>query len=169
MTSHEFIKKWRESINYLGLPSVGIHVGWDLIPSDSKVEQLSGKDAWNKIYSFIPSWFKTPKTFRQLVENKDSDYQQIVKEETENGKLEYYRSGGIKEPFFPAFSNEDGSFILLGDGNHRFFDCAHLISAENLDLDSDTSLTNLDIIYLKNFDEVMKVAQIWDSYKAISD
>lgn len=169
MTTDEFIKKWRESTNHLDLPSVGIHVGWDLIPSGSKVEQLSDKSAWNKIYGFIPSWFKNPKTFKQLTDSGDSDYQQIIKEETDNGKLEYYRSRGIKEPFFPAFSNEDGSFVLLGDGNHRFLDCAHLISTESLDLESDLSLTTLDIIYLKNFDEVMKPGEIWDSYKAGHD
>ena len=169
MTADEFIKKWRPSTNYLGLPSVGIHVGWDLVMLESNVEQLRGKDAWLKIYNFTPSWFKTPKTFKQLVESKDSDYQQIINEETANGKLDYYRNGGIKEPFFPAFANEDGSFVLLGDGNHRFFDCAHLISTEKIDLESDISKTTLEIIYLNNFNDVMKVSDIWKSFSINKD
>jgi hypothetical protein len=164
MNANNFIDKWRKSTNYLNLPSVGIHVGWDIIPSDSKVEQLSGLDAWERMHKFTPSWFKKPKTFQQLIDSKDSDYQQIVKEETDNGKIEYYKVKGLKEPHFCAFANKDGTFVLLGDGNHRFLDCLHLIHEHKISLDSDSVNTTLDIIYLENFDEVMLPTNTWPNY-----
>ncbi|MFA4880009.1 MAG: hypothetical protein WC650_00095 [Candidatus Doudnabacteria bacterium] len=159
MTSEEFINKWRYSLNNSGLPAVGIHVDWDIIPVNSKVKSFSGKEAWEKIYNCTPPWFKTPQTFKGLVNTKNTDYLQIVREETENGKIEYYRQNGLQEPFFCAFANEQGSFILLGDGNHRFFNCVHLINNENRNFDKDLERTALDIIYLTNFVEIM--GNIW--------
>ncbi len=167
MTATIFINKWRNSINYLGLPSVGIHVGWDVIPMDSKVEIFSGEDAWKKIYKCTPPWFKSPKIFQQLVDVKDSDYLQIVKEETENGKIEYYRRNGLREPFFCAFTNQQGSFMMLGDGNHRFLDCLYLIHDENRNFDKNIQNTTLDIIYLANLDDVLKLNDIWGNWTEI--
>ena len=164
MTAADFIQKWQNSINYLGLPSVGIHVGWDIIPADSKVDRLSGEEAWNKIYSCTPPWFKTPKNFRQLVDAKDADYSQIVKEETDNGKIEYYRQKGLQEPLFCAFATEDGSFMLLGDGNHRFLDCIHLIHDKNHNFNKDLTNTTLDVIYLANFNDVVRPDNIWANW-----
>ncbi len=161
MTTEEFIKKWRYSINHLGFPSVGIHVGWDIIPVDSKVESFSGKEAWEKIYGCTPPWFKTTQTFNELINIKNADYLQIVQEETGNGKIDYYRQNGLKEPFFCGFANQEGSFILLGDGNHRFLDCLYLIHDQNHNLDEDLKRTELDIVYLSNFDEVMRPDNIW--------
>lgn len=161
MTATDFIQKWRNSLNYLGKPSIGIHVGWDIIPTDSKVESFSGKKAWDKIYDCIPPWFKTPQTFKQLIDAKNSDYLQIVREETENGKIEYYRQNGLQEPFFCAFANKDGSFMLLGDGNHRFLDCIHLIDKKIKNLDNDIEKASIDIIYLSNFIDVLRTDLIW--------
>lgn len=161
MNAADFTNKWRNSINYLNLPSVGIHVGWDLIPHDSKVETLAGKEAWVKIYSFTPPWFKMPQTFQQLVDTRNQDYRQIVKEETENGKIDYYRQNSLQEPFFCAFSNVEGSFTLLGDGNHRFLDCLYLIHEEKYNFDKYIQNIALDIIRLDNFDEVMMINNIW--------
>lgn len=163
MTANEFIIKWQTAINYLGLRSVGINVRWDKISLNSVVNQFSGKNAWNKLYTFTPPWFKTPKTFQYLIDNKDSDYQQIVTEETSNGKIEYYRKNGLMEPFFCAFANKDGSFVLLGDGNHRFLDCLHLIHEKNVNLKSDIDRSTLDIIYLDNFNFVTEPVNIWGS------
>jgi len=161
MSSDEFINKWKNSINHLNRPSVGIHVSWDSIPEDSKVEQLLGKEAWDRTYGFTPPWFKKPKTFQQLTESRDSDYQQIVNEETVNGKIDYYKTNGLKEPYFCAFGNKDGSFVLLGDGNHRFLDCLHLIHEQGVNLDSDIGKMTLDIIYLDNFEDILAIKNIW--------
>ncbi len=161
MTASEFIQKWRNAKNYLGLPSVGIHVGWDIIPMDSKVDVLSGNAAWKRIYECTPPWFKKPKSFQQLVDAKDSDYLQIVKEETENGKIDYYSKNGLKEPFFCAFANKDGSFTILGDGNHRFLDSIYLIHDQNHNLDEDLKKVTLEIIYLVTFEEVLLPDKIW--------
>lgn len=161
MTGKEFIKKWETALNYLGYRSVGINVRWPLISLDSKVEELTGKEAWDKLYSFTPPWFKTPKTFQYLVDSRDSDYKQIVKEETDNGKIEYYRKNGLTEPHFCAFANKDGSFVLLGDGNHRFLDCLHLIHEENINLEADIERCTLEIIYLDNFNDVLEPVNIW--------
>lgn len=164
MKAVDYITKWRNSINYLNLPSVGIHVGWDLISHDSKVIILAGNEAWAKIYSFTPPWFKTPQTFQPLVDTKNLDYMDIVKAETNNGKIDYYRQNGLQEPFFCAFSNLNGSFTLLGDGNHRFLDCLHLIHEESRNFDKYIQNTQLDIVYLDNFDEVMKTNEIWSNW-----
>lgn len=161
MKTQDFINKWRYAINYLNRPAVGIHVGWDIIPQDSRVEVMTGKEAWEKIYSFTPPWFQTPQTFQQLVDAKNQDFMQIVGEETGNGKIEYYRKNGLQEPHFCAFSNQDGSFTLLGDGNHRFLDCLYLIHEENRNFDNDLQNTTLDIIYLENLPEVLKTNNIW--------
>lgn len=165
MTATEFINRWRNSINYLGFPSVGIHVGWDLIPTNSRVERLIGEEAWKKIYSFTPPWFKTPQTFQHLVDTKNADYSQIVKEETDNGKLEYYRKNGLTDTSFCAFSNHDGSFVLLGDGSHRFLDCAYLIDVEKPSFAPETEKTSVDIIYLNNFDQVIEPIKVWPTWK----
>jgi|SRR3989344_2191343 len=167
MTATDFINKWRSSLNYLNLPSVGIHVGWDIIPTNSRVETLSGKDAWKKIYSCTPPWFKIPQTFKELVGTKNADYLQIVQEETNNGKIEYYRQNGLQEPFFCAFANQDGSFLLLGDGNHRFLDSIYLLHDENRDFDEATQKATLDIIYLINFDDVLRPDNIWANWTEI--
>lgn len=165
MTATEFCKKWRSAINYLGLPAVGIHVNWEQIPGDSLVKQLFGREAWEQLYKFAPPWFKEPKTFRNLINSKDSDCLQIVKEETENGKLEYYRKNGLTDSSFCAFSNHDGSFVLLGDGNHRFLDCAYLIDVEEQNFSSEIEKTGLDIIYLNNFEQVIEPVKIWPTWK----
>lgn len=161
MTAQEFINKWKNSLNYLNLPTVGIHVGWDIIPLDSRVENLSDDEAWKKIYTCTPPWFKVPKTFKELVESRDADFNQIVKDETDNGKIEYYRQNGLSEPFFCAFATADGSFKLLGDGNHRFLDCLYLIHEEKKDFNSDIQNTALDVIYLQNFNQVLLPDNIW--------
>ena len=161
MTAQEFVNKWKNSLNYLNLPTVGIHIDWDIIPLDSKVENLSGSEAWKKIYNCTPPWFKTPKTFKELVESRDPDFNQIVKEETDNGKIEYYRQNGLAEPVFCAFANTDGSFKMLGDGNHRFLDCLYLIYEEKKDFNNDIQNTVLDVIYLENFDQVLLPENIW--------
>lgn len=161
MTAEEFINKWKNSLNYLNLPTVGIHVGWDKIALESRVENLSGKEAWDKLYYCSPPWFKTPKTFKELIESRDSDFNQIIKEETANTKVEYYRQNGLHEPFFCSFANANGSFNLLGDGNHRFLDCLYLIHEEKKDFNDDIQNAVLDIIYLKNFDQVLLTDNIW--------
>lgn len=145
----------------MGLPTIGIHVGWDIIPLDSKVETISEKTAWETLLRSTPPWFKTPQTFNQLRESQNSDYQQIVKEETENGKVDYYRSNGLEEPYFCIFANIDGSFMLLGDGNHRLLDCIHLINAEKKNFDMNFEKTQIDIIYLTNFEQVLIPNVIW--------
>lgn len=162
MTAEEFIQKWKNSINYLGLPSVGIHVGWDLIDLNSQVKTLSGQETWNLLYACKPPWFKKPQTFRELVATKNSDYLQIVTEETNNGKIEYYRHNGLKEPVFCAFAKQDGSSMLLGDGNHRFFDCIYLIDTEKRNFDSDIEKTTVDVVYLSNFVDVLQTNIIWN-------
>lgn len=161
MTTQEFISKWHSSINHLGLPTIGIRVGWDIIPADSKVKTISGKDAWNTILESTPPWFKKPQTFNQLRESKNSDYLQIIKEETENGKIEYYRTKGLQEPHFCIFANNQGDFMLLVDGNHRFLNCIYLQSNEKISFDSGMVATTLDIIYLPNFDDVIRPDLIW--------
>lgn len=161
MTAEEFIKKWRYSINHLGFPSVGIHVDWNIIPTDSKVESLSGKEAWEKIYNCTPPWFKTPQTFKELVTSKNADYLQIVQEEIGNGKIEYYHQNGLQEPYFCAFARPNGSFLLLGDGNHRFLDCIYLIHDQNHNFDEDIKRASIDIIFLPNLVDVLRPDVIW--------
>lgn len=161
MTAAEFISKWRSAINHLGRPTIGIHVGWNIISMDSKVETFSGEEAWEKVLKSTPPWFKIPQTFKELKDYQNSDYNQIVKEETENGKIEYYRTNGLREPNFCIFANTNGSFMLLGDGNHRFLDCLYLMIAEKKNFDSAITNTTLDIIYLSNFDEAMRPDLIW--------
>ena len=142
------------------MPSVGIHVSWDLIGNSSRAECLSGTEAWSKIYNFYTPWFKEPKTFSYLFENKDSDYLQIIGEEKDNGKIEYYKNVGLLEPNFCAFGNTEGTFILLGDGNHRFIDCNHLIF-EGASFEKYIINTTLDILYLSDFEEVIVPGNIW--------
>lgn len=165
MTVEEFIQKWQNCRNYLGLPSVGIHVGWNLINLDSQVKTLSGQEAWNLLYACTPPWFKKPQTFRELVTTKNADYLQIVREETDNGKIEYYRKNGLIDTSFCAFGNQAGSFVLLGDGNHRFLDCAYLIDEERYNFTPQIEKTSVDIIYLKNFDQVIEPIKIWPTWK----
>ncbi len=161
MTAEEFIKKWRHLINYLGFPSVGIHVGWDIIPVDSKVESFSGKEAWEKIYNCTPPWFETPKTFRQLIDGNGTNYRSEILKEIINGKIQRFAIQGLEDPIFCAFANQDGSFILLGDGNHRFLDCSFLMNLGK-DFSNDIGKTELDIIYLEKFEEVLKPEEkIW--------
>lgn len=161
MTTEEFILKWRSPINHLGFPTVGIHVGWELIPLDSKVKTFLGKGAWEIVLKNTPPWFKKPQTFNELSKNQNSDYQQIVKEETENGKIEYYRTHGLKEPHFCSFANIDKTFMLLGDGNHRLLDCLHLINKESKKFDKEIAGATIDIIYLSNFTDVLRPDLIW--------
>ena len=163
MDALQFIVKWRASRNYLGLPSVGIHVSWDQIPLDSRIEQLVGQNAWDRLYDFTPPWFQEPKTFHRLISTSDPDYLAIVQEETNNGKLELYRNDGLRNPFFCAFANHDGSFGILGDGNHRFVDCTYLIDQQARDFASDLSRCTLDVIYVANFDRVLSPVNIWPS------
>lgn len=158
MTAKNFIKKWRYIRNHHGLPAVGIHVDWEKIPLKSEVDTFRGKKAWEKLYICTPPWFESPKTFKQLAGNKDVDYLQIAEEETKNRKIECYRKNGLQDTSFCAFTNHKGSFILLGDGNHRFFDCLYLIGEENQRFDEDIKRKELDVIYLSNFDEVMRWA-----------
>lgn len=165
MTATEFCKKWRSAINYLGFPAVGIHVNWEQIPEDALVKQLFGKEAWDRLYGFTPPWFKKPKTFRNLISSRDSDCLQIVKEETNNGKLEYYRKSGLTDTSFCAFADNDSSFVLLGDGNHRFLDCAYLIDEKKRNFAQEIKETNVDIIYLNNFDQVIEPTNIWPTWK----
>lgn len=165
MAATDFINRWRNSINYLKLPSVGIHVNWEQIPEDSLVKHLFGKGAWEQLYKFSPPWFKEPKTFRDLINSKDSDCLQIVKEETDNGKLEYYRKNGLTDASFCAFGSHNSSFVLLGDGNHRFLDCAYLIDVEKLSFAPEIEKTSVDIIYLNNFDQVIEPIKIWPTWK----
>ncbi len=165
MTATEFCKKWRSVINYLGLPAIGIHVNWEQIPVDSSVKQVFGKRAWEQLYKFTPPWFKEPKTFGDLITSKDSDCLQIVKEETDNGKLDYYRKNGLTDTSFCAFSNHDGSFVLLGDGNHRFLDCAYLIEVEKRSFAPEIEKTSVDIVYLDNFDQIIEPIKIWPAWK----
>ena len=165
MTADEFCKKWKSTINYLGLPAVGIHVNWEQISGDSVVKQLFGKEAWKQIYKFTPPWFLKPKTFRDLINSKDSDCLQIVKEETDNGKIEYYKKNGLTDTLLCAFGNYNGSFVLLGDGNHRFLDCAYLINTEKHNFTLKIEKTNIDIIYLNNFDQVIEPIKIWATWK----
>lgn len=161
MNAKDFIEKWSKLKNHLGLPAVGIHVNWNLIDLGSEVKTFSGKSAWETIYQSVPPWFKTPQTFRNLASSKNQDYMQIVSEETGNGKIGYYRRNGLKEPLFCAFAKQDESFILLGDGNHRFFDCIYLIDTEKRDFDSDIAKATVDVIYLSNFTDVLRTNIIW--------
>ena len=161
MNAEEFISKWRPAINHLGLQTVGIHVGWNIIQLDSKVEAFSGEEAWEKVLKSTPPWFKIPQTFQDLKDSQNSDYQQIAQEEIDNGKIEYYRTNGLQDPYFCAFAKGDGTFLLLGDGNHRLLDCLYLMKAEKRNFDSAIAKTTVDIIYLSNFDEVMRPDLIW--------
>ena len=68
---------------------------------------------------------------------------------------------GLQEPNFCIFANNDGTFMLLGDGNHRFLDCIYLMTAEEKIFDSEIANTALDVIYLSNFDDVMRPDLIW--------
>lgn len=161
MTAREFIQKWSKAINYLGLPSVGIHKNWGKIPENSRVHQFYGNDAWNRIYDTTPPWFETPKTFRQLIDNKDTNYRSEILKEIINGKIRRFATQGLEDSIFCAFANQDGSFILLGDGNHRFLDCSFLVNLGK-DFSNDIDKTKLDIIYLENFEEVLEPEErIW--------
>lgn len=162
MNAQDFIQKWRYSRNHLNLPSVGIHVDWNSMGLDSQVKTFSGQEAWKMLHQCVPPWFKTSQTFSELVTTKNSDYQQIVREETDNGKIEYYRRNGLKEPAFCVFAKQDGSFMLLGDGNHRFFDCIYLIDTEKRNFDGDIEKTMVDVIYLLNFADVLRTNIIWN-------
>lgn len=164
MKAFDFCEKWSSAINDLGLRAVGIHVNWEQIPEGSSVKQLLGKEAWEQIYVFTPPWFKVPKTFRNLIDSKDTDCLQIVEEETDSGKLEHFRTNGLTESSFCAFSNHNFSFVLLGDGNHRFIDCAYLIDVEKRDFTKDLGKISLDIIYLDNFDQVIEPTKIWPTW-----
>jgi len=161
MTAGEFIQKWQNSRNYLGLPSVGIHVDWNLINLNSLVKTYSGQDGWNLLYTCTAPWFKKPQTFKELINTKNADCLQIIQEETDNHKIEYYQRNGLKEPFFCAFAKQDGSFILLGDGNHRFLDCIYLIDHQYHDFGDDIKKTSVDVIYLTNFVDVLRTDLIW--------
>ncbi len=161
MTAKDFIDKWRYSINHLNLPSIGIHVDWDNIPNNANVQTFYAEEAWEKLYSCTPPWFKVPQTFKQLTKTKNDDYMQIVREETDNGKISYYRKNGLQEPFFCAFANSSGSFILLGDGNHRLLDSLHLIHNEGQNFNKDIKRSVIDIIYLENFADVLLPENIW--------
>lgn len=161
MTANEFIQKWSNAINYLGLPSVGIHKNWNKITQESIVRQFQGNDAWEKIYETTPPWYKAPKTFKELINDNDINYRKEIINEIINGKIQRFAIQGLGDPMFCAFANHDGSFILLGDGNHRFLDCSFL---KNLgkDFSDDISKTSLDIIYLENFEEVLEPEErIW--------
>lgn len=162
MTADEFINKWMSAINYLQLPTVGIHVGWDRIPRDSNVSQFTGLEAWNKIYSFTPPWFQAPKTFQQLIDDFDSNYKSEIVKEIANGKMQRFASQGLADPHFCAFTDPSESIIILGDGNHRFLNCSYLMNLGK-DLSNDIARTELDIIYLSNFEEIMRTTNIWNS------
>lgn len=164
MSAVDFIEKWRLAKNYLGKPSVGIHVGWDQIPQDSEVKQLSGEEAWEKIYEFTPPWFKKPTTFKDLFKSKNSDYQQIVKEETDNGKINYYKTKGLTDTSFCAFSNPEESLVILGDGNHRLFDCVYLIE-KGYNFLPEIEKVTIDLLLLRNFDQVLQINIIWQNFE----
>ena len=149
----------------MGLSAVGIHVNWEQIRADSSVKQVIGERAWERLYKFTPPWFKEPKTFRDLINRKDSDCLQIVKEETDNGKLEYYRKNGLTDTSFCAFGNHNCSFVLLGDGNHRFLDCAYLIDTDKRNFAPEIEKTSVDIVRLDNFDQVIEPTKIWPNWK----
>lgn len=160
MSAEEFIKKWVSAINYLGLPSVGIHRNWDKIEAGSKVIQYSGRDAWNKIFDFTTPWFKNPKTFKYIINNNDPDYRGIVLEEIINGKIQRMATQGLPDPQFCAFADSVERITILGDGNHRFLNCNFLISLGR-NFDSDINNTELDVIRLDNFNEVIEPQKIW--------
>lgn len=161
MTATEFISKWSTAINYLGLPSVGIHKNWEKIPANSRVTQFYGTDAWNRLYHTIPPWYESPKKFRQLIYENDSNYRGEILMEIANGKMQRFATQGLDDPKFCAFANQDGSFILLGDGNHRFLDCSFLMNLGK-DFSNDILNAELDVIYLENFENVLEPEEkIW--------
>ncbi len=130
---------------------------------DSKVITYFGVEAWDNLLKSSPPWFKTPQSFQHLIHLKNSDYMQIVREETENIKIDYYRKNGLTDQSFCGFSTVGGSFTLLGDGNHRFLDCLHIISEGSRNFENDIKRVSFDVIYLVNFPDVLRPDSIWKS------
>lgn len=160
MAGQDFVNKWKNSINYLNLPTVGIHVSWNLIAASSRVVELQSEEAWRQIYKFTPPWFKSPKTFGELIDKAGQDYKAIVLEEILNGKIARMTDRGLEDPNFCAFAGTSSELVILGDGNHRFLNCNFLMWLGK-DFDSDIQNTKLDVIHLDNFEEVIKPQTIW--------
>lgn len=163
MTAGDFVKKWRTLQDTDFSRLVGIEVKWDSIKPSSRVISYHGRDAWNKIYDFTPPWYvpSERKTFREMVDLKTSNYLNEIdmeKNKKSENKFEFIKKVGLKyplEPVFLVFSNSSGTKGVLGDGCHRFLVASYLINVEKLNLASDINKTDLDIICLDNFEQVI--------------
>lgn len=157
MTAQEFIKKWTNMWDLDGTPAVGIVINWKRIPLNSKVIQLLGRGAWNKIYQFSPPWdFGTNirKPLRHWIDTKCPNYLQLIVDETNNGKMQFYQNNGLTYFDFCVFANTSDKGVL-GDGNHRFLICDYLKS-KGKDFSKDIERCRLEILYLENLEEVIE-------------
>lgn len=161
MTASEFKDKWQNLVDTDLTPLVGIVVDWNCITSDAKVINYYGKGAWQKIYDFTPPWYEKEnrRPFKEFTGT--SNYLKEIcmeKEKQTFNKFEFIREHGLKNPLTPlflAFSDISGKQGVLGDGCHRFLVADFLIREEKLNLDEDINKTQLDVICLKNFEDVI--------------
>lgn len=162
MNADEFIKKWEDKLDTDDTPLVGVDKNWDKIKDDSLVIQFKGEEAWQKIYKFTPPWYaygmRLP--FRDLIDSS-REYQNEIKrekEKKEQNKFDYILKYGLSGPLSPtfiAFADLTGSRGVLGDGCHRFLVADFVIRDKMRDLSEDIKRTEIDIICLENFSEVL--------------
>ncbi len=163
MKASEFVNKWRGQKDSDGTPLVGIVVYWQNIKPDSKIIQLLGERAWERIYDFTPPWYAKEKRlpFKDFIKRRRQEYQDEIsmeKGKVEHNKFEYIKKYGLTHPLsarFVAFAEPTGFKGVLGDGNHRFLVADSLIQSNDIDFTRDIKGVELDIICLRNFNEVI--------------
>jgi len=163
MIAEEFVNKWLNLQNTDFSKRVGISVNWPAIKSESPVLNFYGQEGWKKVYDFTPPWYeKTERSsFKDLILGRSNNYLgeiEMEKKKKENNKFEFVKKHGLiypLEPKFLAFSDGSGLRGVLGDGCHRFLVANYLINDENFNLVSDLDKTELDIICLDNFEQVI--------------
>lgn len=155
MTANDFMNKWKDEKDPDGTPMVGIVVHWEKISPQSRVVQLLGQEAWQRMLEYAPPWHNAGvvKPFKQWIGSEA--YMEEIERERQAGKLEYYENNGLEYPFFCVFATGDGLRGVVGDGNHRFLNCEFL-EGQGKDFSQDIARCTLDVLYLPNLSEVIQ-------------
>lgn len=124
-----------------------------------KIEQLLGREGWDKIYTFFPpNWPQFAEhrdIFENWLRNENSAYRAIINEEKQNNKLEFLKKHGLTDYNFCAFQDSNMSTGVLVDGSHRFINLNYLKNTESIPIKKDIDKIVLDILTVSNLKKVL--------------
>lgn len=152
MTIETFLKKWMYPRITIGIDSN--HESF----LGGRIEQLSGKNAWEKIYDYYPpNWdfaklFRKP--FREWFTPDNKAYSKIIEEEKANGTIKDYRDKGLSDYNFCIIADNSNNFGVLVDGAHRFI-ILNFLKRDGANIEGEIDKIILDVLYIDNFNVVI--------------